>query len=133
MIRVVRRLVAFALILLAAGCGGTDEPTPVDRPELLAVFAAIDEPLTLRLDMRLADPGSVVDAIFVPASADVPDSPVEVALFESEDGARTNSAWAEKMAGDKAEIVVQKNVSMLLTRSVARERRDRLVAALMSL
>jgi hypothetical protein len=136
MIRVVHLRPVFALVLmvLAAGCGGANEPAPVDRAELTAAFAGIDEPLTLRLDMRLADPGSVVDAIFVPASADVPDPPFEVDLFDNEDAARENSQSAERVvASEKAEIVLHKNVAMLLARSVAREQRNRLVAALTSL
>lgn len=125
--------IALALVVLAAGCGGADGPSPVDRSQLLAAFAGSDEPLTLRLDMRRADPGSPVDAIFVPASADVPDAPFEVNLFDSEDGARTNFQSAERATGGKAEIVLHKNVSMFLAHSVAKERRDRLVSALMSL
>src|SRR2546426_4382813 len=86
MIRVVRWLFALALIVLATGCGGADSPTPtpVDRPELLAAFAAVNEPVRLQLDMRgQIDPFGVgVDAIFVPASwGDVPDPPFDVALF----------------------------------------------------
>jgi hypothetical protein len=128
----VRPLLALALVALVAGCGGDDGPTPVDRAQLLGAFAAIDEPLTVRLDMRRADAGSPVDAIFVPASADVPDSPVEVNLFDSEHGARTNSAQIETVAGAKTEVVLHKNVVMLVARSLAREQRDRLVAALKS-
>ena len=128
----VRPLLALALVVVAAGCGGADGPTPVDRAQLLAAFAGIDEPLTLRLDMRRADPGSPVDAIFVPASADVPNSPIEVDLFDNEDGARINSVGVEKVAGARAEVVLHKNVVMLLARSVSKERRDRLVAALKS-
>ena len=127
-----RPVLVVVLIALAAGCGGTTGPTPVDRSELLTAFAGIDEPLTLRLDMRRADQGSPVDAIFVPASSDVPDSPIEVNLFDNEDGARINSVGIEKVAGAKAEVVLHKNVVMLLARSVPEERRDRLVAALKS-
>ena len=127
-----RPLLAFVLITLAAGCGGATEPTPVDRSELLAAFAGIDEPLTLRLDMRRADPGSPVDAIFVPASADVPNSPIEVDLFDNEDGARTNSAGIEKVVAVRAEVVLHENVVMLVARSAAKGLRDRLVAALKS-
>jgi hypothetical protein len=129
----VRLLLASILIALAAGCGGVTEPTPVDRSELLAAFAIIDEPLTLRLDMRSADPGSPVDAIFVPASADVSDTPFEVDLFDNEDGARKNSQSAQTAAGAKAEVVLHKNVTMFLAPAVAKERRDRLVSALKSL
>jgi hypothetical protein len=128
----VRPILALALVALAAGCGGADGPAPVDRADLLGVFAGIDEPLALRLDMRRADSGSPVDSVFVPASADVPDSPVEVNLFDNEDGARANFAQIKRAAGAKAEIVLHKNVVMLLAPSLSRERRDRLVDALKS-
>jgi len=139
MIRVVRWLFALALIVLATGCGGADSPTPtpVDRPELLAAFAAVNEPVRLQLDMRgQIDPFGVgVDAIFVPASwGDVPDPPFDVALFADAASARAASPQEnESVAGDNPEIVVHKNVSLEVSRSVARERRDRLVSALRSL
>jgi len=129
----VRRLFALALIAVVAGCGGANEPSPVDRPELLAAFSGIGEPLTLRLDMRRADPGSPVDAIFVPAAADVRKPPFEVDLFDNEDGARKNSRSAESAAGGKAEVVLHKNVIMFLAPFTAKERRKRLISALMSL
>lgn len=51
-----------ALLVLVPGCGGDF----VDRESVTTAFAEIEEPLTVRLDMAAADPGSDVDVIFVP-------------------------------------------------------------------
>jgi len=124
------------LIVLATGCGGADSPTPtpVDRSELLAAFAAVDEPVRLVLDLRIDPYFGVLPAIFDPASwPDVPDPPFEIALFADAGGARASSPKNESVAGENPEIVLHKNVELDVARSVPRERRDRLVSALMSL
>ena len=136
MVRVVRRLFALALIVVATGCGGADSPTPapVDRSELRAAFAAVDEPVRLQLDMQNDAYFGVVLAIFVPASwGDDPEPPFLVDLYADVGGARASSPKDEAVAGDNPEIVLHKNVMLEVARSVARERRDRLVTALISL
>jgi len=137
MIRLVRRLFVLGLIVLATGCGGDHSPTPVDRSELLAAFAAAHEPVRLQLDMRkIGDPFGVgVDAIFVPASwGDDPEPPFGVALYADAASAReAESQENESVAGGNPEILVHKNIGLEISRSVAKERRDRLVSALMSL
>jgi hypothetical protein len=134
----VLRLLALALVVLATGCGGADSatptPTPVDRSELLAAFAAVDEPVRLGLDMQVDAYFGVLPAMFIPASwPDSPDPPFDIALFADVGGARRNSPDNESVAGDNPEIVVHKNVVLEVARSVPRDRRDRLVSALMSL
>jgi hypothetical protein len=134
-------LVGLISICLAAatGCGGADSPTttPVDRSELLAAFAAVDEPVRLMTDERkLTNPFDVgLDSVFVPASwGDVPDPPFIVDLFDDAASARATSTQAnEAVAGDNPEIIVRKNVSLEVSRLVARKHRDRLVSALKSL
>ena len=139
MIRVVRRLFALALLVVATGCGGAGSrtTTPVDRSEVLAAFAAVDEPVRLMLDEReVDDPFDVgLDAVFFPASwGDVPDPLFLVDLFDDAASARATSTQAnESVAGDNPEILVHKNVSLVVSRLVSKARRDRLVAALMSL
>jgi hypothetical protein len=56
-----------------------------------------------------------------------------VDLYADVGGARASSPKDEAVAGDNPEIVLHKNVVLEVARSVARERRDRLVTALMSL
>ena len=142
MIRVVGRLFALALIVVATGCGGASSPrpAPVDRSELLAAFAAVHEPVRLMLDNRQIDEEFPefdvgLDAVFVPASwPDDPDPPLLVDLFDDAASSRAASSQEnEAVAGDNPEILVHKNVSLEVARSVARERRDRLGTALMSL
>jgi hypothetical protein len=108
---------------------------PVDRSEVLAAFAAVDEPVRLQLDIQVDSYFGVIPGIFVPASwGDDPDPPFMVALYADVDGARENSSPTnESVAGENPKIVVHKNVVLEVARSVARDRRDRLVSALMSL
>jgi hypothetical protein len=57
-----------------------------------------------------------------------------VDLFDDAASSRAASSQEnEAVAGDNPEILVHKNVSLEVARSVARARRDRLVTALMSL
>jgi hypothetical protein len=133
--------VVVGVLFAVTGCGGADSPTttPVDRSAILAAFAAVNEPVRLQLDMReMQDPdpfGVGLDAVFVPASwGDVPDEPFNIGLFVDAASARAASSQEnESVAGDNPVVVVHKNVSLEISRSVARERRDRLVSALTSL
>ena len=126
--------------MLTVGCGGADSatPAPVDRSELLAAFAAVHEPVRLQFDTRQIDMQGFdvgLDAIFVPASwPDDPEPPLLVDLFVDATSARATSTQEnEAVSGDNPEIFVHKNVSLEVSRSVAKKRRDRLVSALMSL
>lgn len=76
-----------------------------------------------------------VDANFVPASwPDDPDPLISIDLFVDAASARATSTQAnEGVAGDNPEIFVHKNVSLEISRSVTKVRRDKLVSALMSL
>jgi hypothetical protein len=136
---VVPRIVALALVALAAGCGGahsaTPAPTLVDQSEVLTAFAAAGEHVRLQIDIRRDSFLGVIPAIFVPASwGDDPDPPFSVALYADGAGARLGSSPAnENVAGENPEIVVHKNVELDISRSVARKQRDRLVSALKSL
>jgi len=131
-----RTLALLTLVAFVSGCGGQGEPGPIDRKAVTKAFSRIGEPLTIRLDLQAADPDSTassVDVIYVPASADVPAAPFEVALFDDEDAARERALWMEAVSGGTLDIVRRKNAIMTLRPSVSARQRDKLIATLASL
>lgn len=71
------RMLVIIAVLILSGCGDKQQPANdglVNRGAVAIAFASIGEPLTVGLDMAEADPGSVVDVIFVPKEQDVPET-----------------------------------------------------------
>jgi hypothetical protein len=131
---VARWVIVMAALMSVVGCDLRAENTPpFDRASVKTAFAEAGEPLVVGLDMAVADPGSSVDVIFVPAKEDIPEPPFELTLFDSERAAEKHAQFIEEVAGIRAEVHRLKNAILRISPSMTDERRARLAATLESL
>ena len=110
-----------------------DSSVPLSRGVVMEWFARKGEPLVLRLDVAAGDPGSPVDAIFVPAKQDVPEPPFELTLFDDTKSAEQHAKYLEDVAGSVGQVARARNAVLLVSRMESPERRARLISMMRSL
>ena len=81
----------------------------VSRGSVVAAFARVGEPLTVRLDTVQADPGSPVEVTYVPEAEDVPEPPFEVDVFEEARSASEHARLVGSVARPDTEVERWKN------------------------
>jgi hypothetical protein len=121
---------AVAVAVAIEGQTGTDL---VARSSVTTAFARVGEPLTVRLDMAQADPGSPVNVIYVPQGLHAPQPPFEVDVFKVAGSAAEHARLVGSVAGPGTEVEQRKNVLLIFSSSVSDQRRERIVGALRSL
>jgi|RhiMetdeSRZDD1v2_1073273.scaffolds.fasta_scaffold865246_2 hypothetical protein len=130
---VVAAMAVFAVAVVVAGASRDAGNDLVSRRSVTTAFARVGEPLTVRLDMAQADPGSPVDVIYVPEAEDVPEPPFEVDVFEAAGSAREHARLVGSVATPRTQVEHRRNVLLIVSSSVSDQRRQRLLAALRSL
>jgi hypothetical protein len=126
----VRALAIITAAVLLPACSGESGPSPLGRKAITAAFSSI-EILVLERDVAIDHPASSVDAIYVPASNIVNPS-YRLLLFDDQDAAERRARALEQDPGPRAEYVQHEN-AILVFRGAPDQKRNELVAVLMSL
>jgi hypothetical protein len=127
-------LVVASVAVLVIGIVKTTSPdSPLSREVVMSGFARNGEPLAVRLDMTVADLGSPVDIIYVPANQDVANAPFELTLFDDVESAEKEERLLQGFGGSKPLVARAKNALLIASVTLPPERRARLISTLESL